>query len=90
MEAVNNLLAIILNAQTNPLLFTIIVVILSLITGFGGFFFKKVRRIMREKEAQAKKEQDRQRDLDELEQTHSEATTSVRDRIRRSQNEKES
>lgn len=89
METVNSLLKIVSNATSNPILFIAILLALFFTTGFFTFFYNRIKKILRKKEADLNKERDRQRNLDELEETHSDAVTSVRDRIRKSTNEKE-
>jgi len=90
MEAINNLLKILSNATSNPVLFAAILLALFFTTGFFTVFFNKVKQMLRKKEAAINKERDRQRNLDELEATHSDAVRSVRDRIRKANDEKES
>lgn len=88
MEAINRLLAIINNAQTNPILFTAILFALVSVSVFGKYFYDKILKMIREKEAEQNKIEDRQRDLDQIEQTHAQAVIALRDRLRKIVDEK--
>jgi hypothetical protein len=90
METISDLLKVLTNATSNPILFIVIVLVLFFTTGFFTLFFNRIKNIIRKKETDTNRERDRQRDLDELEADHSGAVQSARDRIRKKQNEKES
>lgn len=88
MEAINRILGIINNAQTNPILFTAIIAALVLVSVFGKYFYDRLLKAIREKEAELNKIKDRQRDLNEIEEAHAQAVIALRDRLRKIADEK--
>jgi hypothetical protein len=90
METINNLLNIINGAQSNPLLFTAIIFALVSVSVFGKYFYDRLMKAIRHKEAEANRIQDRQRDLNQIEEAHSRAIIQLRDRLRKIVDEKKS
>lgn len=82
MEFFNSILGLLATATNNPWAFLVVLVAGTLAVLGGGLWFKKFVQGLRDAKAKAEKDKDKERNIDDLENRHSDAATTVRDRIK--------
>jgi hypothetical protein len=82
MEIIDKILGILSGVSSNPMLF-IIAIGVGVFAVFGGnLWISALLKDWREKKAIENKEKDKAKDIDDLENNHTEAAKKLRDRLR--------